>query len=238
MKERFNIQIEKELPSVMRQAVRQHPLKKLFQEEEARIRQGASSGNLPPSESAGGADAKVIPLWRRLTAVAAVLLFAGFSGYYVWQEYFVEPPLYLSLIIPPQAVVQADKIDEQNFLDGKEAYTQKKYKRAIANFQNIPASAPYFHEAQFLLAHAYHYEGEFSKAIPIYRSFLENNGALMGRLRPENQLEDNLRCNLVLALWGNNQLEQARSELKLLKALPTISKKVKENIAIIEQELK
>ncbi len=238
MKEELNTNIKKELPGALRDAIRKHPLKKLLQEEEARIRLKSAEKVSPAPPAPSEIQARVVPIWRRIAAVAAVILVLGFSGFYTWQTYFAPPPLAISLMIPAKAVVHAGgSIAEENFRNGREAYAEKQYKKAISHLKQIPSTANFYHEAQLLLANAYHLTGEFNKAIPIYRLFLDNNSALLIKVSGENQREDNLRWNLVLAYFGSKQLEQARSELNKLKQLPQISKQIKSNMAILEKQL-
>jgi len=236
MKERFNTQIEKELPEALRNAVRQHPLKKIFQEEEARIRQSASSGNQPPVESAIG-GARVVSMSRRLAAVAAVLLAVGFTGYVVWQEFFVAPPLAVELIILPDVSVTANEGAEENFKLGRDAFKQEKYGRAITFLKQVPNSVDYYYDAQFLLAHANHQLSEYAKAIPGYELFLKNGLALMPRLSGHYQREDLIRWNLVVACWGDGQTGRARAELDKLRHLPSIGDDIKQNIPKLENAL-
>jgi len=215
MKEPFNTQIEKELPEALRNVVRQHPLKKIFQEEEARIRQSASAGNQPPVESASG-GARVISMGRRLAAVAAVLLVAGFSGYFVWQEFFVEPPLAVTLMVMPDSAEKANQEPEAAFLKASDAFFNEDFKKAVPLLSAIPKTSKWYDESQFLLAHAYHHLTNYKEAIRIYNYFLTNKEAF-SNLPIKHRNNPSLRWNLALAYWGDQNKAMAQQELNRFK---------------------
>lgn len=213
MKEPYNFEIEKELPGVMRDAIRQHPWKKLLQEEEARIRQGVSSGNQPPLISG---SARVVPIWRRLAAIAAVLLVVSVSGYFVWQEFLAPPPLAVSLMEMPESAAKANDEQEAAFSKASDAFFNENYKEAVQLLSAIGKSSKQYYESQYLLAHAQHHLTNFKEAIRIYNDFLTNPEAY-NLLPPKYKNEKTLRWNLALAYLGDKNIGMARKELDRFK---------------------
>lgn len=215
MKQPFNTQIEKELPEALRNAVRQHPLKKIFQEEEARIRQSTSSGNQPPIQSASG-GARLVSMGRRLAAVAAVLLVVGFSGYFIWQEFFVAPPLAVELMVMPESEEKAGQELEAIFLKASDAFFNQDFKKAVQLLSDIPKTSEWYNKSQFLLAHAHHHLTNYKEAIRIYNYFLTNKEAFSS-LPPIQRDLPSLRWNLALAYLGDQNKGMAKQELDRFK---------------------
>ncbi|MFM9950816.1 MAG: tetratricopeptide repeat protein [Saprospiraceae bacterium] len=236
MKERFNTQIEKELPEALRNVVRQHPLKKIFQEEEARIRQSASSGNQPPIVSASG-GARVVSMGRRLAAVAAVLLVVGFSGYFVWQEFFVEPPLAVELMVMPESEEKASQELEAVFLKASDAFFNQDFKKAVQLFAAIPKTSKWYNKSQFLLAHAHHHLTNYKEAIRIYNYFLTNKEAFSSLPMIQQDIPT-LRWNLALAYWGDQNKGMAQQELDRFKQEIGSNPNWNNKIELFEAELK
>lgn len=236
MKERFNTQIEKELPEALRNAVRQHPLKKIFQEEEARIRQGVASSNLPPGESAAG-GARVVSMSRRLATIAAVILAVGFTGYFIWQEVFAPPPLAVELMVMPQSGEMANQEPEAVFLKASDAFFNKDFKKAVQLLSAIPKTSVWYNKSQFLLAHAHHHLTNYKEAIRIYNYFLTNKEAFSS-LPIIQQDIPSLRWNLTLAYWGDQNKAMAQQELDRFKQEIGSNPNWNNKIELFEAELK
>jgi len=235
MKEPFNTQIEKELPEALRNAVRQHSLKKIFQEEEARIRQSASSDRQPLIESAAG-GARVVSMSRRLAAIAAVVLVVGFTGYFVWQEFFAEPPLAVELMVMPESEEKASQELEAVFLKASDAFFNQDFKKAVQLLSDIPKTSEWYNKSQFLLAHAHHHLTNYKEAIRIYNYFLTNKEAFSSLPMIQQDIPS-LRWNLALAYLGDQNKRMARQELDRFKQEIGNNSNWNNKIKIFEAEL-